>query len=178
MKKRRFLIISLLLVAALALGIGYANLTDDLFVDGSAQILKANADDAFAADVYFSKAIVSEGRGTAVIEADDNDHANDKVTLTVAADALGGAGDSVLCTLTVKNAGDLNANVTVGTPVLSSEVTGDSDYFTVSVDPTNKTINAGEEGTFIVTVKVAKTPDKDVSATFTIEMTATSLAAE
>ena len=178
MKKRRFLIISLLLVAALALGIGYANLTDDLFVTGSAGILQENAEAAFASDVYFTKAIVSEGRGTAVIGADDAGEANDKVTITVAANALSGAGDSVVCTLTVKNAGDLNASVTVATPTIGSEVDGDSDYFSVTVDPVNKTINANEEGTFVVTIKVIKTPDKDVNATFDITMTATSLAAQ
>ena len=174
MKKRRFLIISLLLVAALALGIGYANLTDDLFVTGTAGILQENADAAFASDVYFEKAIVSDGRGTAVIGADDNGEANDKVTITVAANALGGAGDSVVCTLTVKNAGDLNASVTVNTPVID----GDSEYFGVTVDPVNKTIDAGDEGNFVVTIKVLKTPDANVEATFDITMTATSLAAQ
>ena len=42
MKKRRTLIISLLLVAALALGVGYATITRDLSVQGTAKSTPAD----------------------------------------------------------------------------------------------------------------------------------------
>ena len=46
MKKRRTFIVSMLLVAALALGIGYAALTDVLEVTGRADINQSQAETA------------------------------------------------------------------------------------------------------------------------------------
>ena len=174
MKKRRTLIISLLLVAALTLGIGYAALTDDLFVTGSAAINSDDAKDAFAEDVYFTKAVVSEGRGTAVIEADANSEANDKVTITVPAGVLKGEGDSVICTLEISNVGDLDALVT-----LDSNTVDNSTYFQVTTSwealSNKQTVAAKGDVDLVVTIKCIKTPTSDVSTNFNIGMTATAV---
>ena len=175
MKKNRTLIISLLLIAALALGIGYAALADDLFIEGSAQIKSDNAENSFAADVYFTKAVMSAEKGTAVIGNDDNGEASDNVTLTVNENALGGKGDSVICTLEISNVGDLDATVTI-----DAITTSNDEYFSVTTswgDTTTRTLAAGATLDLVVTIAVDKTPTTDVSTTFEIGMTATAIEA-
>ena len=173
MKKRRSLIISLLLVAALTLGVGYAALTDDLFVTGSANIDSDNAKEAFAADVYFTKAIISEGRGTATIGVDKNGETADKVTITVNDGVLAGAGDSVVCTLEISNVGDLDATVDMGAIVVSN-----SEFFKVTTNwgaTTTKELPAQDTLDLVVTITVVKTPTVDVSTTFDISFVATAV---
>ena len=170
MKKRRTTIIALLLVAALALGIGYAALADDLFITGSANISAENAESAFAADVYFTKAVISADKGTAVIGADKNGEASDKVTITVNDDVLAGQGDSVICALEISNVGDLDAKIT-----LDSVVASKSEYFKVTTswgNTTEQTLGAGETLDLTVTITVLKTPTVDVSTTFDLGFTA------
>lgn len=173
MKKNRTLIISLLLIAALALGIGYAALTDDLFIAGSAKIKTENAENSFAADVYFTKAVMSAEKGTASIGVDENNEASDKVTITVNEDVLGGKGDSVLCTLEISNVGDLDASVSI-----DSIVTSNDEFFTVTTSwgsNTTRTIAAGATLDLVVTIAVDKTPTTNVSTTFEIGLTATAV---
>ena len=172
MKKRRSTIIALLLVAALALGIGYAALTDDLFITGSANISKEHAEDAFAADVYFTRAVISAEKGSAVIGADTHGEANDQITITVQDGVLKGAGDSVLCTVEITNAGDLDASVK-----LNAGTTSNSEYFEVTTNwgAEDKTITAGNKITFEVYLTCIKTPTTDVSTTFDIGFTATAI---
>ncbi len=175
MKKRRTLIISLLLVAALALGIGYAALADDLFVTGSAEIGVENAENAFAADVYFTKAVISSDKGTAVIGTDTNGEASDKVTITVNPDVLAGQGDSVICALEISNIGDLAATVD-----LDSIIVSNSEYFSVTTSwgtTTTQNLAAGGTLDLTVTITVVKTPTTDVSTTFDIGFTAETIEA-
>ena len=54
MKKRRTFIVSMLLVAALALGIGYAALSDTLDINGTADVNQSQAEADFDLNVYFS----------------------------------------------------------------------------------------------------------------------------
>ena len=173
MKKRRTLIISLLLVAALTLGIGYASLADDLFVTGSANIDSKNAQNAFGEDIYFTKAVISDNRGTATIGVDKNDHAADKVTIAVKEGALAGAGDSVVCAIEISNVGDLDANVKLnGIDVSNSE------FFKVTTSwgsNNTQTLAAGDALDIVVTITVIKTPTVNVSTTFDLTFTATSV---
>ena len=170
MKKRRTLIISLLLIAALALGIGYAALGDDLEVEGYAKITGDSADKAFAADIYFTKAIMSAEKGTAEIIADSKGEAADKVKITVNDGVLGGQGDSVMVALEISNVGDLDAYVTLG----GINVTN-SEYFAVTTSwGTNNTQSLAKGSTLDcnVTITVLKTPTADIDTTFTIGFTA------
>ena len=172
MKKRRSTIIALLLVAALALGIGYAALTDDLFITGSAGIKQEHAEDAFGADVYFTRAVISGEKGTATIGADTHSEANDQITITAAEGAFKGAGDSVLTTVEITNAGDLAASVK-----LNSALASNAEYFEVTTNwgTEDKVIAAGAKVTFEVYITCIKTPTSDVSTTFDIGFTATAV---
>lgn len=170
MKKRRTTIIALLLVAALALGIGYAALADDLKVTGNAGITVQQADEAFEADVFFQKAVMSADKGTATIgelEAGTGD--NDKITIEVASGALKGKGDSVICAAEIKNAGDLEALVTItGIDVTNSE------YFSVTTNWTGNTatVGAGAAADLTITISCIKTPTEAVNTEFTIDLNA------
>lgn len=60
MKKRRTLIVGLLLIAALALGIGYAALSDDLFIDATVNFDPTVAEDELDVDVRFLSATYND----------------------------------------------------------------------------------------------------------------------
>ena len=166
MKKRRTLIISLLLVAALALGIGYAALTDVLDIQGTAEISAGIAEEAFNQDVYFSKVEPGSGMTASIVENN-----NDKGTFT--ATGFSQVGDKCSVTFTIKNDSEhYAANVTPKLLQNSNE-----EYFTVSSDwkSTMQTIEAGGEKTITVTVELKKLPtaaEGKTSASFNIELTA------
>lgn len=166
MKRRRTLIISALLIAALALGIGYAALSDVLDIQGTAEISAGIAEEAFNQDVYFSG--VSSGTGyTASINPDNND----KGTFT--ATGFSQVGDVVSITYTIKNDSEhYAANVTPKLLQNSNET-----YFQVTSDwqSTMQTIPAGGEKTITVMVTLVKLPTADeglTTASFNIELTA------
>ncbi len=166
MKKRRTLIISLLLVAALTLGIGYAALSDVLDIQGTAEISAGIAEEAFNQDVYFSAVTHSSGM-TASINADNNDKGSFTAT------GFSQVGDKVTATFTIKNDSEhYAANVT---PKLLQN--SNDTFFAISSDwnTTMQTIAAGAEKTITVTVELIKLPTVDegmTTASFDIELTA------
>ena len=165
MKKRRTLIISLLLVAALCLGIGYAALTDVLDINGTADVNQSAAEEAFNEDVYFSAAVANEAGNVASVDTNDNDMAS------FTASTLKGAGDTATFTFTIKNDGDVAALVT---PTLAADGNSNAEYFSIVSDwnAQPKTIAAGDSETYTVTVKLLKTPTESIHGAFHIELTA------
>jgi hypothetical protein len=166
MKKRRTLIISLLLVAALCLGIGYAALSDVLDIQGTAEISAGIAEEAFNQDVYFSAANPGKG-ATASINTDNNDKA------TFTATGFTQVGDIVSVTYTIKNESEhYAANVTPKLLQNSNEA-----YFKITSDwaSSMQTINANSEKTITIYVELIKLPTASeglTSASFNIELTA------
>lgn len=165
MKKRRNLIISLLLVAALALGVGYAAISDVLDLYGSADVNQSAAEEAFNADIYFADAVANEEGNVASVNTDDNDMAS------FTAFTLKGKDDYATFTFTIANDGDLDAVVT---PSFAADGNSNPEYFEVKSDWAGqpKTIAAGDSETYTVTVKLLKTPTEQVHGTFKIELTA------
>ena len=165
MKKRRTLIISLLLIAALALGIGYAALTDTLDINGTADVNQAAAEEAFDMDVYFKSATPNqEGNLASLVEGD-----NDMASFT--ANNLKGAGDKATFTFVINNDGDLDALVT---PTLAADGNSNTEYFSVTSDwnAQPKTIAAHGSESYTVTVELLKTPTETIHGSFHIELTA------
>ena len=105
MKKRRTLIISLLLIAALALGIGYAATSGNLTINGTVSTQRQE----FA--VYFTQAVLKDCTDGVVAKVETNtevktDETTDLGTLkSVQLDITGMkvVGDSVTVTFTVEN---------------------------------------------------------------------------
>ena len=165
MKNRKGLI-SIMLVAVLLLGIGYAALTDTLDITGSADVNQSAAEEAFNEDIYFSAAVANETGNTASVNADNNDKAS------FTAKTLKGKGDKVTFTFTIKNDGDVAATVT---PKLNATLGNTNPEFfslTSDWDGGAKVLAAGSEVTYTLTVELLKTPTETVAASFLIELTA------
>ncbi len=165
MKNRKGLI-SLMLVAVLLLGIGYAALTDTLDITGSADVNQSAAEEAFNEDIYFSAAVANEAGNTASVNADNNDKAS------FTAKTLKGKGDKVTFTFTIKNDGDVAATVT---PKLNATLGNTNpEYFSLTSDwgGEAKVLAAQSELTYTLTVELLKTPTETVACSFLIELTA------
>ena len=165
MKNRKGLI-SLMLIAVLLLGIGYAALTDTLDITGSADVNQSAAEEAFNEDIYFSAAVANEAGNTASVNADNND----KASFTAA--TLKGKGDKVTFTFTIANDGDVEATIT---PKLNATLGNTNPEFfslTSDWDGAAKTLAAQSTITYTVTIELLKTPTETVAASFLVELTA------
>ncbi|MBE6546960.1 MAG: hypothetical protein E7668_05930 [Ruminococcaceae bacterium] len=164
MKKRRTILITFLLVAALALGVGYAVLSDTLDITGSADVNQAAAEEAFNADILFKSATANDSGNTASVNSDNDDKAS------FTANNLKGQGDKATFTFVIENKGDLAVKVT---PRVSSNT--NEEYFSVSSDwqGATKDLAAGGTLTYTVTMELIKTPTETISGSCIIELTAT-----
>ncbi|MBQ2876697.1 MAG: hypothetical protein IJE25_06790 [Clostridia bacterium] len=168
MTKRRSIIAAFLIVALLAVGIGYAALTDTLTVTGSAGFAADDAVETFDGDVYFSKALGDATRVDARVLADA-----DTAVMHVVAGTLKQVGDEVIATFTIKSESDLTVAVT---PTVSADTSDPSytlndSYFSVYTNLTGEqTLAAGGTIDFTVTVKLIKTNEtqSDISCNFVV----------
>ena len=168
MKNRKGLI-AFLVLAVMLLGVGYAALTDTLDITGSADVNQSAAEEAFNEDIYFSAAVANEDGNTASINADNNDKAS------FTAKTLKGKGDKVTFTFTIKNDGDVAATVT---PKLNATLGNTNpEYFSLTSDwdGASKTLEAGGELTYTLTVELLKTPTETTAGSFLVELTAVSV---
>ena len=168
MKNRKGLI-AFLVLAVMLLGVGYAALTDTLDITGSADVNQSAAEEAFNEDIYFSAAVANEEGNTASINADNNDKAS------FTAKTLKGKGDTVTFTFTIKNDGDVAATVT---PKLNATLGNTNpEYFSLTSDWNGeaKTLAAGGELTYTLTVELLKTPTETIAGSFLVELTAVSV---
>lgn len=166
MKKRRTFIVSMLLIAALALGIGYAALTDTLDINGTADVNQSQAEADFDLNVYFDENIVIGNAGDKASLADgDNDMANFTIT------SLNGKGDTATFTYTIVNDSDLDAMVT---PSLAADGNTNATYFSIESDWKGqaKEIKAGQSATYTITVTLLATPTETIHGSFHIEFEA------
>lgn len=156
MKQRKTVIVAFLLAAVLLLGVGYAALTDQLTLSGTAGVLVTDAAQDFDADIYFSKVISGTGC-TAEILADP-----DTGKITVTSGALKAAGNEVIATYTIKSESDLD--VTVKQPAITNNNT---EHFEVVTSWNgDQTLAAGSTIDVTVTVKLIKTADTDENVEF------------
>ena len=162
MKKRRTFIVSMLLVAALALGIGYAALTDVLEVTGRADINQSQAEADFDLNVKFTDA-------TKTNEGDIVTFNEDSATFEIK--SLSGKDDVAEFTFTITNSSDLDAIVT---PTFAEEGNTNTEYFSIVSDWAGqpKEIKAGQSETYTVTVTLLKTPTDTIFGSFRMILTA------
>lgn len=174
MKKRRTMIISLLLVAALALGIGYAAYTVNLEVSG---VVSAGAP---APLVTFETVTVGEKTESVTSGNNFGIGATGGQSIDLNVGGLRNKDDKVVVTYTVKNGHDFD--VTVNNPtVVYTNTDGNNYNSNISITPgswddlTDGKIPSGETATFTVTVQLIKTFATDASITqnFRIDFTAT-----
>ena len=168
MKKRRTLIISLLLVAALCLGVGYAALTDILDIAGTIDLSREEAEKEFNLDIMFDEqVIVSDPTLATARRNTDND---DKGTFSVT--GFKAVDDEVTITYKILNIGELDAQVTpkVITNTYAENLSYTTDWDKVGGGMETKTIVAGGEQTISITVKLTQLPTETIQANFNLEL--------
>lgn len=165
MKSKKTIIALTILLAVLALGIGYATISNVVLnISGSA----AASADASNFNVGFDTSITPVGTAT-VGTAEGNYTDTKNATMTVS--GLTTAGQSATVTYTVKNTStDIKANLSATV----NNTGANANYFTVS-DPVfgETSINANDSTTVAITVTLNQTPIDDVSANFSVALTAT-----
>ena len=156
MKKRRSIIIALLLIAALALGIGYAAVTDSLTIGGNATV-KPHQDNL---DVIFTD-IKDKTACTATIQTD-------ATVATFTTTQLVNGGDIAKATFVVTNQSP-EYKATIAAPTIA--ITSGGEYFDVTTDfgTDSRTLNAKDGTTeFTVTVKLKGAVTEERTCEFTI----------
>ena len=160
MKKRRTLIISLLLVAALCLGIGYAGVSTILSVNGTA---KSDVQDI---DVVFSAAAVTDSTNDSIKNATEFGNTGN-TDIFFHAYGLKNANDSVTATFTIVNNNDYA--VTLAEPEIVSATT----LFKVDVGTLSKTeLQPDETATFTIKVTLENPSADELTETFTVNVNA------
>ena len=172
MKKRRIVIVAFVLVAAIALGIGYAELTDTLTVIGNAAIDMNAAGTTFDTNVKFTaaEAVSSTGTGS---QADTASFTADDATYSV--HKLAVKGEKSVFKFTVTNSSNVPVLVKIN-PTKSSGAANPSNTnetsFGVSYaySRNDMIIPAGETMDVTVTVEVIAPVTAETTATFGLEL--------
>ena len=126
MKTKRTTLVAFLLCAVLLLSIGFAALTDTLFITGEVEVGTDGATASFDQCIYFSNAEKSNDADSIVISEDSTIDTKD--TATVHVYSLSVKDDTATFTLTIKNDSDeRDALVT-----LSAAVADDDTNFSIS----------------------------------------------
>lgn len=171
MKNRRNIIVAFLLCAVMLLGIGYAALTDVLDITGTADITMDVLEKELNTKVYFKSATaVNPTVGDLTNTASVNSDNNDKASFT--ANTLKNKDDIAVFTFVIKNEYEVDVVVT---PTLHASLGNTKpEYFDISSDWDGqpKTIAAGAEQSYTVTIKLIKSPTETISGSFSIELTA------
>ena len=175
MKNRKRIVVLFLLVAIMLIGVGYAALTDTLTIIGNAHIDIAQAETTFDEKVYFSAAEATSSTGTGTT-ADVASFTPDDATFT--ANKLAVLGEKSVFTFTIKNDSNVKAIISVAATKLSGAANpsnSNESKFTVEYAyPDGMEIAAnGGTITVVVTVTVKEPVTSATSATFGIELTAT-----
>ena len=180
MKNRKTILIAFLVCACIVVGVGYANLTDDLTITGKGQLSYENANEEFKKDVYFSE-VVSRTNCTAVIDATDPD--KDKIAITIddTTSAMAVQGNTATAVLKIANATTDEVTVTVTSPTNAT-----SDYFDIKIEGGDTfTIEPGtnvdgsinpflKDITVVITLKQTINADMLAPETFTLDLNAVS----
>ena len=168
MKKRRSTIVAVLLVLALALGIGYASLSRELVIGSEANL----APDENDFDIVFTEATIDDAKwGTASVTGGGK---NAHYTLT----GLSAKGDKAVMTFTIKNqTADVDATLMSVSTIAGNLFIGDgtetagdpADFFDKSVVITMGGQTYNEDEAFVIPATGTAT----VTITVTLKQTVT-----
>lgn len=178
MKNRKTVVVAFLLVAAMLLGIGYANLTTTLTIIGNAHVDIAQAEVNFDNKVYFSEARLGVSTGTGGTA--DEISANNTDDATYVVNTLATKGEKSEFIFTIQNDSNVPVKISVEPKKLSgaeNNTNSNPTIFKVTYTYANDdmTIKSGESMEVKVTVEIVEAVTKATSGTFTIELTATAV---
>lgn len=176
MKNRKRIVVLFLLVAIMLIGVGYAALTDTLTIIGNAHIDFGQAETNFDQKVYFSDAKATSSTGTGSV-LDTASFTADDATFT--ANKLATKGEKSVFTFTIENDSNVSVEITAAAKKLSgadNPSNSNETIFAVTYGyPDGTTIASGGSITVTVTVEVIAPVTNATSATFGIELTATTI---
>ncbi|MBQ2714282.1 MAG: hypothetical protein IJF76_01485 [Clostridia bacterium] len=176
LKQRRLVVMAFVLVAVLALGIGYAAVSTTLDFMGTASVSTSATENVLNNDIVFTSAeAVASNSGTtstAILAM-----SNKRVSFE--AKDFTAVNDTVTIIGNIKNNGSAGYNVSI-TPRLVAPAGNANEYFDVTysfdTDVDNAVINAGADRDYKVVIKLKKLPvDTTVTVTVTLELTATTI---
>ena len=170
MKKRRTLIISLLLVAALCIGIGYAGVSTQLKVIGTASSDQQAINVVFTNGSIKSTASTDNAVKTAIHTNSSHAWTTDTIEVKPLVKGLTHKDDSITFTYTITNKNDYA--VTLATPKITMASTTVLKVTTDMDDITTKELAAGDSTTIDVTVRLATVSADPITETFTVSIEA------
>lgn len=182
MKNRKLIITAFLVIACMAIGIGYAAVTDNFIINGQATISDQGASDAFNEDIRF-EGIVVDGNVQSDVLASANlgytascnvplDQASFHIT------SFKGQGDTKTIVFRVKNFGDVDSVLKLAAePATNSNstvfnVTYTLDNGTTAFPAEGTALAAGQTVDIHVTVTVANSVTQETSADFVFKFIA------
>ena len=183
MKNRRTVIASFLLIAVLVMGIGYAALTDNLFIKGEATLSTTSAQKNFDDHVYFSAVDEVDCTGKNATATPDSVviGATDKDSATFYVKSLGNKGEHVIFSFVIQNDStefDAVISLDTGYPTTTDKTNFDITYYAKDAEgnPVTGAVTCAAGGQVTVYVKVVlkNTPSENMTAAFNVNLTATS----
>ncbi len=180
MKNRKIVLVAFMLIAVMLLGIGFAELTDTLSINGTLETDITQSQNAFDDGLYISAtSIVTDDTGNKA--ASQINEGRDEATIT--AHHFTTEGQTVVVKYTIKNdCTDFTATVTPAVANASVTVENGEEHdpiFSVSwswsnteTDIAAKTLAPGESQDFWVKITLDVAPDAVHSATFAISFNA------
>lgn len=166
MRNKKTFIGLALFVAVLVLGVGYAAVTNNLIISGTANATVSDANFVVEFDTTVEPT-VTKSRETAEVTAS----ITDTKTATIMIDGFTAKGDTATATYKIKNASpsDLSAQ-------LSATPSSTNEDFKVEYSFEETEIAKDAFTTVTMTVTLEKTPiDQDINATVSLDITATAV---
>ena len=174
MKNRRTVVVAFMLIAVLLLGVGYAALTDNLTITGEATANTTASQASWETDIYFDNAQASSTTGTSgtadkiAVGTSNNDSVHFEVF------SLAKKGEVATFKVDIMNAGTTgyDAQITVDTGYPTNT---NAEYFKVTYNYGTEVVPVGGSLTVTITVELLKNPAENTVASFTANLTATSV---
>ncbi len=176
MKNRKTILVAFMLVAVMLIGVGYAALTDTFTITGSAEVKTDLSQNEFDEKIYFFSATAprtedgnTTGTSGVVDTASVNANDDDKASFSVKSLAL--KDEYAVFTFVIKNDSEFAATIAIKT-----NPTNNTGYFDTVVEfPDGNTISAHGTLTVTITTKLIKNVTEPVTASTSIELTATTV---
>ena len=169
MKKRRTLIVSLLLIAALALGIGYAGVSTQLKIIGNASSDQQAIDVVFTAGSIKTTSSEDDTVEANILANSDAKWTADTIEVKPVVKGLTHKDDSITFTYTITNKNDYD--VTLVEPDINTASTTVLDITTSFVGD-SMNLAAGQSYVLDVTVSLATVSADPITETFTVSIEA------
>lgn len=160
--KKRTLVIAVLLVAALALGIGYAALSDTLTLNGTIKSTGDDMTDTFDGLVYFTNATVTNSPATHITANVSAAYGGDEASYTIT--GMDTVGDVVEMEFVIHNAYTETVWVSLGAhDENNNECVKITNNYTEAIE-----IAANSNATFTVTVEIVKLTGEGIDLTHNV----------